>query len=94
VGRRDPLASYDHRQLLEAVFESGVIGGERPPDAREPELALLPEVINSLAAFNRRLAQYAIDNPDIGRFWLFDVLSRQDPKEDVFYNRVVVSSPC
>jgi hypothetical protein len=28
-----------------------------------------------------------VENPDIGRIWLFDVLSRENPRDDVFYKR-------
>lgn len=74
-------------QLLEAVFKEGHSGGDIPDDLPKPDLEHLPDVINGMAAFNLRLAEYAIENPDIGRIWLFDVLSRKDPKEDVFYKR-------
>ena len=74
-------------QLLDAVFEGGDQGGERPENLPEPDLEHLPDVINGMAAFNLRLAEYAIENPDIGRIWLYDVLSRKNPKEDVFYKR-------
>jgi len=74
-------------QLLDAVFEEGDLDGERPPGLPEPDLDHLPDVINGMAAFNLRLAEYAIENPDIGRIWLYDVLSRKNPKEDVFYRR-------
>ena len=74
-------------QLLEAVFEGGDLGGEPPEDILAPDLEHLPEVINGMAAFNLRLASYAIENPDIGRIWLHDVLSRDDPRDDVFYKR-------
>ena len=74
-------------QLLDAVFEGGDLGGEPPEDILAPDLEHLPEVINGMAAFNLRLADYAIENPDIGRIWLFDVLSRDDPRDDVFYKR-------
>ncbi|MCB1689058.1 MAG: TetR/AcrR family transcriptional regulator [Halioglobus sp.] len=74
-------------QLLEAVFEGGDLGGEPPEDILAPDLEHLPEVINGMAAFNLRLASYAIENPDIGRIWLYDVLSRDDPRDDVFYKR-------
>ena len=74
-------------QLLEAVFEGGDLGGEPPEDILAPDLQHLPEVINGMAAFNLRLASYAIENPDIGRIWLHDVLSRDDPRDDVFYKR-------
>jgi AcrR family transcriptional regulator len=74
-------------QLLDAVFEGGDLGGEAPADLVRPDREHLPEVINSMAEFNLRLAEYAIDNPDIGRIWLYDVLSRENPKDDVFYKR-------
>lgn len=74
-------------QLLEAVFEDADTSGEPPPGHLEPDLAHLPDVINRMAAFNLRLAEYAIENPEIGRIWLYDVLSRKNPKEDVFYKR-------
>ncbi len=74
-------------QLLEAVFQGGDNNGERPDNLPKPDLEHLPDVINGMAAFNQRLAEYAIENPDIGRIWLFDVLSRENPKDDVFYKR-------
>jgi AcrR family transcriptional regulator len=83
---RATLERVSH-QLLEAVFEDGDSGGEPPEGRLVPELANLPDVINRMAAFSLRLADYAVENPDIGRIWLFDVLSRQNPREDVFYKR-------
>lgn len=74
-------------QLLDAVFEGGDLGGDPPENLPPPDLAHLPDVINGMASFNLRLAEYAIENPDIGRIWLYDVLSRENPKEDVFYKR-------
>ena len=74
-------------QLLDAVFEGGDQGGEPPEDLLRPDLNHMDEVIPRMAAFNLRLAEYAIENPDIGRVWLFDVLSRENPKDDVFYKR-------
>lgn len=72
-------------QLLEAVF--GEEAGAVPEDRLTPDLAHMPEMINRMAAFNLRLAEYAVDNPEIGRVWLFDVLSRDNPRDDVFYKR-------
>mgnify|MGYP001816041230 CR=1 FL=1 len=74
-------------QLLDAVFEGGDLDGEAPEGLPPPDKDHLPEVINGMAAFNLRLANYAIENPEIGRIWLYDVLSRENPKEDVFYKR-------
>jgi len=72
------------QQLVDAVFSA--MDAEDGVDL-QPDLAHLPQVLDSMAAFNLRLAEYAIDNPDIGRIWLFDVLSRDNPKDDVFYER-------
>ena len=74
-------------QLLDAVFEGWDAEGQRPDDFPKPDIEHLPDVLDSMAEFNLRLAEYAIDNPDIGRIWLYDVLSRKNPKEDVFYKR-------
>ena len=52
-----------------------------------PDLEHIADVVNGMAEFNMRLAEYAIENPEIGRIWLYDVLSRSNPKEDVFYKR-------
>jgi AcrR family transcriptional regulator len=83
---RATLERVSH-QLLDAVFEGGDLAGEAPDGRLVPELANLPDVINRMAAFNLRLAEYAVENPDIGRIWLFDVLTRENPREDVFYKR-------
>ena len=72
------------QQLLDAVF--GELG-DTPEEIVPPDLTRMPDVINGMASFNQRLAEYAIDNPEIGRIWLYDVLSRENPKDDVFYKR-------
>ncbi len=75
-------------QLLDAVFGGSDAEGKRPKQFPQPDLDHLPDVIQNMTAFNQRLAEYAIENPDIGRIWLYDVLSRKNPKEDVFYKRL------
>ena len=74
-------------QLMEAVFEE--YQSEEVPieETLDPDLQHLPDVIKLMAGFTMRMAQYTVDNPDISRIWLFDVLSKKDPKEDVFYKR-------
>ncbi len=75
-------------QLVEAVYRGDDgIGGITT--VSNIDLPNLPDFISGIAAFNLRLAEYAIDNPEIGRIWLYDVLSREDPTEDVFYKRFV-----
>jgi len=79
------LVSHQLREAaytpMAATGKTGLLG------MKKFNMVNLPDVINGMAEFNLRLAEYAIDNPDIGRIWLYDVLSREDPKEDVFYTR-------
>ncbi|GIX31306.1 MAG: hypothetical protein KatS3mg124_1778 [Porticoccaceae bacterium] len=74
------------RQLLQAVYgpEEAPFGGRIEGPLTQ---AHLPRVIRGMAEFNVRLAEFAVDNPEIGRIWLFDVLSRENPQEDAFYHR-------
>ena len=78
-------------QLLEAVFEGGDLDGDLPEGLPTPDLEHLSEVIKGMAEFNLRLAEYAIENPDIGRIWLYDVLARKNPREEVFYKRFALA---
>lgn len=82
---RATLDSVSH-QLCEAVYYGS---GDRRglPGSGVMNVVNLPDVINGMAEFNLRLAEYAIENPEIGRIWLYDVLSREDPNQDVFYKR-------
>jgi len=83
---RATLDSVSH-QLLDAVFEGGGPDGEVPEGQLKPDRDHMDEVIERMAAFNMRLAEYAIENSDLCRVWLFDVLSRENPRQDVFYKR-------
>lgn len=74
-------------QLLEAVFEESQVEDSAMDDTLEPDLQHLPDVIKRMAGFTMRMALYTVENPDISRIWLFDLLSKKDPKEDVFYKR-------
>ena len=47
----------------------------------------LPDVIQRMGGFAMRMAMYTVENPDISRIWLFDVLAKKNPTEDVFYKR-------
>jgi len=76
------------QHLLEAVYdvESMEVATGKPEKLTQVHF---PDLINGMADFNTRLADYAIDNPEIGRIWLYDVLSREHPKDDVFYKHYV-----
>ncbi len=64
----------DH--LAEIVFGHGV-NGENPPD---PSHFRVFEVISNLVDF-------AVDNPELGRIWLFETLASDNPGEDKFFKR-------
>lgn len=74
-------------QLLEAVFEETEEHDYPGNDGIDADLQHLPDVIKRMAGFTMRMAKFTVENPDISRIWLFDVLSKKDPKEDVFYKR-------
>lgn len=74
-------------QLLEAVFEEPEVDAAESEEHLDPDQAHLPEVIERMGRFTIRLAEYAVENPDIGRIWLYDVLAKKNPREDVFYKR-------
>ncbi len=38
------------------------------------------------------LVDFAVENPDLGRIWLFEILAADDPGEDVFFKRFVEAS--
>ncbi|TGD71380.1 TetR/AcrR family transcriptional regulator [Mangrovimicrobium sediminis] len=74
-------------QLLDAVFPEDIDPGE-VAGASEVDIG---QLVSRMAQFSVRLADFAIDNPDIGRIWLYDLLSRDNPSEDVFYKRFMRS---
>jgi len=63
-------------QLSNAVF--GELGKEEDsPDIHE---ASIFEVIN-------HLVEFAVENPELGRIWLFEVLASKRPADDPFFKR-------
>jgi Transcriptional regulator len=54
----------------------------------DPEVASeqSAESIN-LESVNQHLAEFAMDNPEIGRVWLFEVLSSRRPANDLFWRQ-------
>lgn len=74
-------------QLLEAVFEQTESTASPEDESLDADLQHLPAVIKRMAGFTMRMAEYTVENPDISRIWLFDVLSKKNPTEDVFYKR-------
>ena len=42
--------------------------------------------------FMTGLADFAVENPELGRIWLFEILSCDNPDEDVFFRQFVQST--
>jgi len=42
--------------------------------------------------FMTGLADFAVENPELGRIWLFEILSCDNPDEDVFFRQFVEST--
>jgi len=74
-------------QLLEAVFTEDLA----PPEPAVEVEVDIDDMASRMASFSLRLAEFAMDHPDIGRIWLYDLLSRPNPREDVFYERFAYS---
>jgi len=67
-------------QWVSRHLSENILGGEARPDtsiADNPKA--MYEVINGLATF-------AVENPELGRIWLFEMLSSDNPEDDVFFS--------
>jgi len=90
VNRGTTYQHFDTREaLIKATVESvshhlsrHVLGHSEGADAAEqlsdPDQPAIYEAIS-------RLAQFAVDNPELGSIWLFEILSCDDPDEDEFF---------
>ena len=62
--------------LVQTVFDK-VNAEQQPPDPSEFPVY---EVIS-------RLVEFAVENPELGRIWLFETLASDNPGEDAFFKR-------
>jgi AcrR family transcriptional regulator len=72
----EATAAWVSDKLYRAVFgDPAVVRGQRelPVDSIEVE------------AVNENLARFAMENPELGRIWLFEVLSSAQPSNDPFW---------
>ncbi len=69
-------------ELIEAVF----VVGEHV-DAFVEDKLNISAIAKGMMVFNLRLAEFTVENPDMSRIWLFDLLSRDNPEQDPFYKR-------
>jgi AcrR family transcriptional regulator len=72
----DATTDWVSRKMREAVFGDATAkaGGNGAGDMNDPEFVA------------EHLAQFAMDNPELGRAWLFEVLSSSRPASDPFWN--------
>ena len=71
----EATASWVSDQLYTAVFGNQDRAGEQPVEKI------------SIEAITRHLAEFAMENPEIGRVWLFELLSSRRPANDRFWQR-------
>ena len=67
------------QHLSETMF--GRVNGEGAKDAREQPLDYIAG-----------LADFAVENPELGRIWLFEILSCDNPHDDVFFKQFLEST--
>jgi AcrR family transcriptional regulator len=71
----EATASWVSDQLYRAVFGDSTLARDRPVESIDVE------------AVNKHLAAFAMENPALGRIWLFEVLSSRRPANDPFWRQ-------
>ena len=75
----EATAAWVSDKLYRAVFGDPAIVHDRPVKSSDIE------------AVNERLAAFAMENPALGRIWLFEVLSSDRPSSDPFWRQYASS---
>jgi AcrR family transcriptional regulator len=83
--------AYQHFQTREQLIEAtaawvsdklhGNVFGDPSKASAQPA-----ETIN-IESVNQHLAEFAMENPELGRVWLFEVLSSRRPANDLFWRQ-------
>ena len=73
----EATAAWVSEKLYSAVFGDPVVARNQPV-----------ETIN-IEAVTDHLAEFAMENPEIGRVWLFELLSARRPSDDPFWQQYV-----
>lgn len=88
VNRGTAYQHFETREdLIKATVEwvsrhlsENILGREDNPAASPGEIQTgMYDVITNLA-------QFAVENPELGRIWLFEMLSSENPEDDVFFS--------
>jgi AcrR family transcriptional regulator len=75
----EATAAWVSDKLYYAVFGDPAVPRTKPADDR------------GIEAITEHLAEFAMENPEIGRIWLFELLSSKKPGSDPFWQRYVSS---
>ena len=73
----EATANWVSEKLYRAVFGDPALRHELPVDS------------TGIETLTEHLAQFAMENPEIGRVWLFEVLSSKRPSDDQFWKEYV-----
>jgi AcrR family transcriptional regulator len=73
----EATAAWVSDKLYRSVFGDPAVAGEPPLDA------------GNVAGVSEHLAEFAMENPEIGRVWLFELLSSRRPTNDPFWQKYV-----
>ena len=71
----EATAAWVSDNLFRAVFGDPAVAKDQPA-----------ETIN-IESVNQQLAEFAMENPELGRVWLFEVLSSRRPANDLFWRQ-------
>ncbi len=71
----EATAAWVSEKLFQAVFGDPAAVGDQPV-----------ETIN-IEAVNQHLAEFAMENPELGGVWLFEVLTARRPANDMFWRQ-------
>ncbi len=71
----EATAAWVSDKLYEAVFGDPATASDQPVERVD------------LEAVSEHLAEFAMENPELGRIWLFEVLSSQRPGDDPFFRQ-------
>ncbi len=71
----EATAAWVSDRLYEAVFGDPATASDQPVERVD------------LEAVNAHLAEFAMDNPELGRIWLFEVLNSPHPGDDPFFRQ-------
>jgi AcrR family transcriptional regulator len=75
----EATAAWVSDKLYRSVFGDPAVAREQPVESV------------SVAGITEQLAEFAMENPEIGRIWLFEVLSSRRPTNDPFWQQYVTN---